>query len=119
MSQADARAAIFNATVEMLKLNEKVGNTLPKEIVQCVDGEAKVSSDNQIIAFMDSMYKGQLPTGRTTILTETGTGVQPTTVTMTAGTSSASQSGGGRHTRRHRSIRHKAPRRKTQIRRHK
>jgi hypothetical protein len=119
MEQADARAAIFNATVEMLKLNEKVGNALPKEIVQCVDGEAKVSSDNQIIAFMDSMYKGQLPAGRTTILTETAAGVPPTTVTMTAGTSTASQSGGGRRTRRHRSVRHKAPRRKTQIRRHK
>ena len=48
MDPSAARTAIFNATIEMLKLNEKVGNALPKEIVQCVNGEARVSSDIQM-----------------------------------------------------------------------
>jgi hypothetical protein len=38
MSDTDARTAIYNATVEMLRLNEKVGNAVPTEIVQCVNG---------------------------------------------------------------------------------
>ena len=55
MSPADARTAIFNATVEMLKLNEKVGNSLPAEIVQCVDGKAVVNADSQVVAFTGPM----------------------------------------------------------------
>lgn len=109
MSPADARAAIFNATVEMLKLNEKVGNSLPAEIVQCVDGKAVVNTDSQVITM------GQSPAGRTTVTTETATGVSPSTIITTEGTST-SQGGGARRTRR-RSQR--KAHRKTHIRRHK
>ncbi len=98
MSPADAKTAIFNATVELLRLNQKVGNALPKEIVQCIDGEPRVSSDKEILAYTSSMYSGSIPAGRTTVTTETASGVAPTSVTITEGTSTApsTRQNGGR-----------------------
>lgn len=44
MNPNDARAAILNATMRILDINQKVGNPLPKDILVCENGEVKVAS---------------------------------------------------------------------------
>ncbi len=63
MSPAEAKTAIYNATVELLRLNEKVGNGLPTEIVQCINGQPNVSS-NRIMQGGGRRRSGGAPTRR-------------------------------------------------------